>query len=185
VFGGTGVIGDTVWVDTDGDGVPDDDEPRIAGAEVTLVWAGLDGVFGTADDYLFPVAVTGGDGLYRFDGLPPGAYRASIRLSSVDPELAPVTVTSVDVTLAPGDVYLAGDFGFSTGTDSLPYTGLDSARLSMIALLLTVTGLTMLLIGRLAERRLQARGPWSLWIGEQLPSVRSARAWWHQGGPRD
>jgi uncharacterized repeat protein (TIGR01451 family) len=157
VYEGTGVIGDTVWVDEDGDGVPDDAEPRIPGAEVTLVWAGLDGVFGTADDYLFPVAVTGGDGQYRFSGLPPGAYRVSVRLSSIDPALAPVTGTSVDVTLAPGEIYLAGDFGFSTGSYALPYTGLDSARLTMIALLLTATGLTLLWVADREERR-RARG---------------------------
>jgi uncharacterized repeat protein (TIGR01451 family) len=158
VYEGIGVIGDTVWVDEDGDGIPDDDEPRIPGAEVTLVWAGLDGMFGTADDYLFPVAVTVADGSYRFVALPPGSYRVSIRLSSVDPELVPVTFTSVDVTLGPGEAYLAGDFGFSAGGSSLPYTGLESARLTMIALLLTTLGLAMIWIGDREERKRSAGG---------------------------
>ena len=47
---GTGSLGDRVWEDLDGDGDQDAGEPGIDGATVSLVWAGLDDAFGTADD---------------------------------------------------------------------------------------------------------------------------------------
>ena len=43
-YRGTGVIGDTVWQDDDGDGEMSDDEPRLANISAQLTWAGLDSV---------------------------------------------------------------------------------------------------------------------------------------------
>ena len=60
-------LGDFVWVDTDGDGVQDAGEPGIAGATVTL--SGPGGTQSTTTD---------ANGLYRFDGLTPGAYTVSV-----------------------------------------------------------------------------------------------------------
>ncbi len=58
-YAGTGTIGDTIWLDLDGDGMQDAGEPGIAEAQVTLTWFGPDGLEGTADDVVFPTQITG------------------------------------------------------------------------------------------------------------------------------
>ena len=62
-------VGDYVWDDLDGDGVQDEGEPGIADVGVTLFQ--VDPVTGAAVD--FGSAVTDADGLYLFEGLPPGS----------------------------------------------------------------------------------------------------------------
>ena len=109
----TGSIGDLVWEDTNENGVQDPGEPPLAGVTVALREAGPDGVFGTSDDVVFPPQATAADGTYGFDFLPPGTYRAS-----VDDATLPVPMTLASgtdphpVTLGPGQVYDAADFGY-------------------------------------------------------------------------
>jgi hypothetical protein len=153
VYRGVGVIGDTVWMDDDGDGVLDGDEDSIAGARVTLTWAGLDGVLGTGDDWTYPQAITGTDGTYRFTDLPPGVYRIAVVLSSVDDGLTPTTQTVMTVSLDPGETYLGGDFGFAAEGDALPYTGLEAARLALVALALALAGGALVGAARVVESR--------------------------------
>ena len=52
-YNGDGIIGDTVWLDENRDGVQDLGEPGIAGVVVELTWPGPDGVLGTLDDVVF------------------------------------------------------------------------------------------------------------------------------------
>lgn len=58
-------LGDTVWEDTDGDGVKDAGESGVAGVTVKLLDA-ANAVVGTT--------TTNGSGFYQFTGLTPGAY---------------------------------------------------------------------------------------------------------------
>ena len=60
-----GAIGDRVWLDLDGDGVQDDGEPGIADVTVELV--GPDGT-------VLESVVTGPNGDYIFNDVPPGDY---------------------------------------------------------------------------------------------------------------
>jgi len=60
-----GSIGDFVFIDKNGNGVQDAGDVGIAGAKVTLTGAGVDGVFGTADDTT-ATANTDANGLYTF-----------------------------------------------------------------------------------------------------------------------
>lgn len=76
-YAGNGAIGDRVWWDRNGDGVQDTGEPGIAGVDVTVTWAGLDGTFGTADDVATTVT-TGADGAYLASHLPAGPYRVLV-----------------------------------------------------------------------------------------------------------
>jgi len=68
-------LGDTVFNDSNGNGVQDAGETGVAGVTVTLHGAGADGLFGTADDTT-NVKVTGSDGKYLFDQLNAGKYQA-------------------------------------------------------------------------------------------------------------
>ncbi|MFK8025610.1 MAG: SdrD B-like domain-containing protein [Ilumatobacter sp.] len=77
-FSGTGLIGDTVWLDLDRDGGQDPSEPGIPGVQVALVGAGNDGVFGTADDVVFATQETDADGNYLFERLPADDYRVTV-----------------------------------------------------------------------------------------------------------
>lgn len=68
--GTTGAISGTLWFDADADGLADSGEYGIAGVSVALV-QDLDGDGAwDAGEPVIATAVTGGDGLYRFAGLP-------------------------------------------------------------------------------------------------------------------
>ena len=89
-------IGDTVWLDTDGDGVQDPHEVGIADVCVELFNAGPDGIFdpgtdgqyGTADDDSVQVGstlMTDANGNYIFTNLAPNAYVVQLCASNFDP----------------------------------------------------------------------------------------------------
>jgi LPXTG-motif cell wall-anchored protein len=153
-YEGTGSIGDTVWLDEDEDGILDSGEDRIAGVVVELVWAGFDGIFGTTDDWSFPIEVTGSDGTYRFWDLPPGEYEVEVDLDTVSDDLTPTTPVSIDVELGPAEDYDDGDVGFAPSDDEpLPQTGIEAQTLGLWGLILTLLGLLLLIIGRRGNRR--------------------------------
>ncbi len=115
---GTGSIGETVWLDLDGNGAQSAGEPGIPAVTVTLTWAGLDGVFGTPDDTV-TTTTTDAAGHYGFTKLPAGNFRVAVSnlppgaLPSGDPD-GGNDLHSV-LALAAGGTNLAQDFGF-TGT---------------------------------------------------------------------
>ena len=68
-------IGDTVWINTNGDSVKDADEPGIGGATVSLAYV-MDGAW--VD---LATTTTASDGTYKFAGLTPGYdYRVTVAL---------------------------------------------------------------------------------------------------------
>ncbi len=112
---GTGLIGDTVWFDADGNGVQTAGEPGLAGVTVTLL-ADLngDGLYGAV-----ATAQTDAQGRYLFTELPDGPYR--VQVDAADPALPadafnnpPLssTGTTLSVTVSGGGTYLDLDFGF-------------------------------------------------------------------------
>ncbi len=66
----SGIIGDRVWVDTDGDGIQDTGELGLAGVTVNL----LDPDTGLA----LETQVTDENGIYRFEGLLSGSYLVEV-----------------------------------------------------------------------------------------------------------
>ena len=84
----TASIGDTIFDDLDGDGVPDVGEPGLQGVTVEL----FDGVVTTT-------VVTGPNGDYVFDGLTPGDYSVSVDPTTL-PSGAFPTTTSAPVDVA-------------------------------------------------------------------------------------
>jgi len=119
---GSGSIGDTIWLDLDGDGSRDPGEPGIPGALVILTWYGADGVAGTPDDVVLPTQTTLPDGRYLFDHLPAGSFRVDVANipAGVSPSADPdggTDSTSV-VALTTGQSNLGQDFGY-VGTASV------------------------------------------------------------------
>ncbi len=132
----TAALGDRLWIDSDGDGIQDPDEIGVKGAEVTLIAAGPDGLFGTGDDDTSITTTTDANGNYFFDGLAPGAYQVEVTDSNSashnilstddyaqtgDPDHFAETdpapsandhLTTTPVVLGPGDVFLQADFGY-------------------------------------------------------------------------
>ena len=126
---GTGVIGDTVWIDANEDGAVDPGETLLSGATVKLYKDGNnDGDFNDPQDSLVASTTTDGNGYYQFTGLNPANY-----LVYVDEAASPVTspydgATTIaaamslvsgnnphQVALAAGQVYNDADFGYNWG----------------------------------------------------------------------
>ncbi len=96
----TASIGDLVFEDTDGDGVLDSGEEGIGDVTLTL--------FSGAD--VIATQTTDASGQYKFENLPAGDYRVELTTDlTFDYDLT--TPTSVDVTLADGQVNNSVDFG--------------------------------------------------------------------------
>ncbi len=113
---GSGTIGDTVYLDRNGNGVQDAGEPGIPDQSVLLAWAGADGVFGNADDELWNVT-TAADGTWSVSHLPAGTYRVTVvggiagsAADTGDPD-GGADSTSL-LTLASGASNLNQDFGY-------------------------------------------------------------------------
>ncbi len=143
-FRGSGSIGQTLWFDTDGDGVQDPQESGLGGVAVELVWAGPDGVLGTDDDLTF-VTITDDDGRYRFDGLPPGIYEVTIDGAALSGSrrvsASPDGGTDLRAVLSLGDGESITDADFAvTGVGVLALTGFEVRRYLRIALLLICVG---------------------------------------------
>ncbi len=128
-----GELGDTVWLDRNGDGVQTADEPGIPDVGVTVVWAGPgDTVFGNGNDVTYE-RTTDEDGIWLTDDstgppphlLPPGSYRVTIDTDSLPDGLTPTydadgigTPSVSATTLDENESDLGQDFGYD-GTGSL------------------------------------------------------------------
>ncbi len=108
----TGSIGDSVFVDRDGNGQRSASEPGLAGVRLTLRPAGPDNVVGTADDGPTRTQESTAAGGYDFDHLAPGRFRVSVDASTAPAGSSTTTAASVDVDLAPGAQIATVDFGF-------------------------------------------------------------------------
>ena len=128
-FGFTGlwVLGDFVWLDTNGNGMQDGGEPGIANVTVSLLFAGRDGVFGTIDDMTL-TTTTDAMGIYSFTNLPDGNYEVSagpvglpngyIQTAETDDVMPGVDGTS-HITINGAD-RLDVDFGYFDPTSDFP-----------------------------------------------------------------
>jgi len=113
---GAGSIGDTVYYDTNGDGIQGGTELGLAIITVEL-YADMDG---DGTYLLITTATTDADGLYSFEGLPDGDYR--VVADSADTDLpddgvgnlvVPVSSDTVDVTITGGTSIDTADFGYA------------------------------------------------------------------------
>ena len=115
-------IGDTIYMDTDGNGTQDATEAGLANITVEL-WLDSDGN-GTPDSS-YDSTTTASDGTYSFTGIPAGDYVVVVDTGDADlPSGASLSgdpdesgaCTTCDgqhaVTVSAGQTYLAADFGF-------------------------------------------------------------------------
>ncbi len=119
----TGALGDRVWNDANGNGIQDVGERGIPNITVEL-WtdADQDGVFTASGT----TSTTNAYGNYIFDNLTPGSYAvriASTDISGAGYDTKPTHDPDQDgdnisnpVIIAPGDVWLNGDFGYRSTT---------------------------------------------------------------------
>ncbi len=100
-----GTIGDTVFSDTNGNGVQDPGEPGVVGATVTLRQdTNNDGIYETVG----ATQISGANGAYSFGNLPPGQYQVVLTVPNGQ---NPTTPTSIAVPLISGQSVDTADFG--------------------------------------------------------------------------
>jgi hypothetical protein len=132
----------------------------VAGATVTVRWAGPDGILGTDDDIRIS-ATTDENGHFTVAGLPSGRYA----ISGTDGTLAfgPVELTLAELSELDGAVFeivLGSEPGPDPGADpdaepkpaGLAATGLDLGSLALGALVLLLLG--AIIVGRAGRREL-------------------------------
>ncbi len=89
-------------------------ESGIGGVTVTLIEAGPDGIFGTADDVSLGSQTTAGDGSYSFPGLSEGTYRVEAeRNSSLASYVLTTLFNPIQISLVTGQVVNDADFGYA------------------------------------------------------------------------
>ncbi|QGJ70897.1 Hypothetical protein PBC10988_26000 [Planctomycetales bacterium 10988] len=91
-FRGEGTIGDTVWVDFNGNGIQDNNEPGLANVQLEITWDGGDGLFINGNE-VTAIVTTDSNGNYLFDGLADGNYRIDILPASLPSDIDPNTPT--------------------------------------------------------------------------------------------
>jgi uncharacterized repeat protein (TIGR01451 family) len=151
VIAAAAAVGDTVWLDENGDGVEDPDEPGVPNADVMLYQC-LDLVTDPDCDtlnVLIGTTTTDADGHYEFVGLEVGDYLVVIDTGTVDGDLT--TAGSFLVPLGSNEEFLDADFGVE---EVLPVTGLDTGEMGWFGLALLALG-GMLTLGSGIRRREQ------------------------------
>ena len=145
-------VGNSVWFDSDGDGVQDAKEPGIAGVTLTITKADGSAVTDVAGNAV-TTTVTDAKGRYLFTNLPPGSYKVKVSTpagytatktgrGTTATDSSKGSATSVNLTKK-GSSDLTLDFGFKSKTTkpALPQTGVDLGGLAITALALLLCGL--------------------------------------------
>jgi uncharacterized repeat protein (TIGR01451 family)/LPXTG-motif cell wall-anchored protein len=148
VVAASAVIGDTVWYDTNDNGVQDGGELGIAGAKVRI--ENLDGADIFSETSVTSTQLTNADGKYLFSGLPAGNYKVHVIIGDV-PNISQnaqrfTTASSFTIDLPEGGEYLTADFGVIA--DELPATGINTDTILLAAALLLVAGAGVVLASR-------------------------------------
>lgn len=145
----SGTIGDTVWYDTNANGVQDGTEAGIANVPVKLVGNdGQDVDPATPGIQTTLTMMTNASGKYLFSGLPAGSYTVSVALSSVpNSSTTPLRFTtpgSYTINLPDGGSVLTADFGVVA--DTLPVTGFNTDTIVLVAIMFLIGGALAVLL---------------------------------------
>ncbi len=113
-------IGDTLWIDRNGDGIVDSGEPRLPNITVKLYYDANNNGAIDAGDLLLAATASDASGDYTFGGLSAGNYLVDV--NEADPDMPAALVLASggangaglqDVTLGIGVTYLTADFGYN------------------------------------------------------------------------
>jgi uncharacterized repeat protein (TIGR01451 family) len=149
-FTGTAIIGDTVWIDRNANGIQDlspSGDP-VAGEEgipniaLTITWAGPDGLHNTRDDVFIGTRTTDVLGKYLVSGLPFGSYEVMVIPTGPYRTVGDAVIRLTMVGVA--DQFLLADFPMIAA--ELPRTGSDTDRLAGMGLLLLLLGAMMVAV---------------------------------------
>ena len=119
-YTGSSVIGDTIYFDTNGNGVQDSGENGLPGVDVSIS-VDFDG--DGSPDYT-STTTTDGNGNYSFGNLPAGEYTVSVNLGSLPSDVRPsgdpdaTLDNTTTLVLGPSETNNDQDFGY-TGTGSI------------------------------------------------------------------
>ena len=117
--GGPGSLGSTVWLDANGDGMQQGNEPGIPGVTVTATWLGFSGILGAPDNVTY-TTTTDNMGHYSFTSLPLGKFQVSTSTGTLPANVhetydldglgSPNTTAATLTAAAPSQ--LAANFGY-------------------------------------------------------------------------
>ncbi len=114
VITATGVIGNKVWLDCNGNRLVDDGEYGIGDVRVLLYQDDGDNVFEPGgDDTLVDETLTDSNGEYLFSGLAEGTYWVFVDETTVPGLVLTTSSNPVQVVLPEGITYLGADFGYA------------------------------------------------------------------------
>ncbi len=132
---GSAVLGSTVWVDENGNGLRDPGEAGVDGVLVELV---------DQSGVLVATTATTNGGEYRFADLLPGTY--TVRLvagtipSNLEQTYSKTGSLNLETTQSIGEGQTIMDVNFGFRERQLPVTGADLARLALLGFLLLAIG---------------------------------------------
>lgn len=114
-------IGDTIWLDTNENGIQDASEAGIPNLPVVVTYYGSDGQSGGGDDITFNL-VTDTNGKYLLEGIPYGDYSVKVNIDNtykntydLDGNKDSLTMLSIS---ANSPESLNGDFGYAKKTSA-------------------------------------------------------------------
>jgi uncharacterized repeat protein (TIGR01451 family) len=145
---GTSSLHGVLYADTNKDGILGEGDNGIPDATLRMVWAGLDGVFGTPDDQVLSLR-TSPDGSYALDHLPAGSYQVEVLGTLANRAVSGQTVQSVQLTAGQP----SPSINFPYGARVLPKTGSDLRPLLSLAAALLLLGVVLRRIPR--RRRIE------------------------------
>ncbi|MGI9610303.1 MAG: SdrD B-like domain-containing protein, partial [Acidimicrobiia bacterium] len=155
-----GSIGDTLWLDIDGDGILDSGDDPLPGVTVTVTYLGGDGVAGGTDDEVF-TTVTDAAGNYLVENLPYGAYTVAVDTTTLPAGVVPTfdadggnDHTSTTTLTESNPAVRTQIFGYEFDESvRLALTGRSVAWTLLLAAALLSSGFGLLIVGRRPIRR--------------------------------
>jgi len=113
----TGSIAGELWIDEDGDGLPDDNEAQLSNVDVFLCSAPVTGVCNPLNPNFVVTTTTDANGDYLFTGLIPGEYEVEADPSDI-PVGLDMTVDPAPVKLSEGEDVLSVNIGYEPATNT-------------------------------------------------------------------
>ncbi len=150
---GSATIGNQVFVDLNGNGEIDGTEVGAPDVDVTVTWAGPDGVLGGGDDVIYRTT-TDALGFWLIGNLPAGEFTATVDPATVPDDLTGTPSFSVSVTVGSTVERSMPLVPLPVSSPPLALTGTTVLRTLFLAVLLLFLG--GLLIG--TSRRIRPEG---------------------------